>query len=82
MTDDDPRTVAGYLLRARLGAGGMGKVYLSYTPGGRPVAIKVIRPEFAEDPEFRRRFQQEVRAAQRVQGLYTAPVIDSDTEGP
>ncbi|MDQ0797955.1 serine/threonine-protein kinase [Streptomyces sp. B1I3] len=82
LADDDPRSVAGYLLSARLGAGGMGKVYLSYTPGGRPVAIKVIRPEFAEDPEFRRRFQQEVRAAQRVQGLYTAPVIDSDTEGP
>ncbi|GGO97146.1 serine/threonine protein kinase [Wenjunlia tyrosinilytica] len=82
LAEDDPRTVAGYLLSARLGAGGMGKVYLSYTPGGRPVAIKVIRPEFAEDPGFRRRFQQEVRAAQRVQGLYTAPVIDSDTEGP
>ncbi|GAA1150459.1 serine/threonine-protein kinase [Streptomyces hebeiensis] len=80
--EDDPRTVAGYVLSARLGAGGMGKVYLSYTPGGRPVAIKVIRPEFAEDAEFRRRFQREVRAAQRVQGLYTAPVIDSDTEGP
>jgi serine/threonine protein kinase len=78
---DDPRTVAGYLLSAKLGSGGMGKVYLSYTPGGRPVAIKVIRPEFAEDPAFRRRFQQEVRAAQRVQGLYTAPVIDSDTDG-
>ncbi|MGI5230897.1 serine/threonine protein kinase [Actinoallomurus sp. CA-142502] len=82
LTEDDPRTVAGYLLSARLGVGGMGKVYLAYTPGGRPVAIKVIRPEFAENPEFRRRFQQEVRAAQRVQGLYTAPVIDSDTEGP
>ncbi|MCZ4123852.1 serine/threonine-protein kinase [Streptomyces sp. H39-S7] len=82
LTDDDPKTVAGYLLSARLGAGGMGKVYLSYTPGGRPVAIKVIRPEFAEDPEFRRRFRQEVQAAQRVQGLYTAPVIDSDTDGP
>ncbi|MET9661438.1 serine/threonine-protein kinase, partial [Streptomyces sp. NPDC006510] len=82
LAEDDPRAVAGYLLSARLGAGGMGKVYLSYTPGGRPVAIKVIRPEFAEDPDFRRRFQQEVRAAQRVQGLYTAPVIDSDTEGP
>ncbi|WP_446751260.1 serine/threonine-protein kinase [Streptomyces noboritoensis] len=82
LAEDDPRSVAGYLLSARLGAGGMGKVYLSYTPGGRPVAIKVIRPEFAEDPDFRRRFQQEVRAAQRVQGLYTAPVIDSDTEGP
>ncbi|MEU7728583.1 serine/threonine-protein kinase [Streptomyces sp. NPDC040724] len=79
---DDPAVVGGYRLVAVLGAGGMGKVYLSYTPGGRPLAIKVIRPEFSEDPEFRRRFQQEVRAAERVQGLYTAPVIDSDTEGP
>ncbi|MFD7443352.1 serine/threonine-protein kinase [Streptomyces sp. NPDC059909] len=78
---DDPQTVAGYRLAARLGAGGMGKVYLSYTPGGRPVAIKVIRPDFSEDPEFRRRFAQEVQAAQRVQGLYTAPVIDADTDG-
>ena len=73
--------MAGYRLSARLGSGGMGKVYLSYTPGGRPVAIKVIRPEFAEDPDFRRRFRQEVQAAQRVQGLYTAPVIDSETDG-
>ncbi|MFF0504161.1 serine/threonine-protein kinase [Streptomyces fimicarius] len=73
--------VGGYRLAAVLGAGGMGKVYLSYTPGGRPLALKVIRAEFSEDPEFRRCFQQEVRAAQRVQGLYTAPVIDSDTEG-
>ncbi|CAM5365856.1 serine/threonine-protein kinase [Streptomyces avidinii] len=78
---DDPAVVGGYRLAAVLGSGGMGKVYLSYTPGGRPIAIKVIRPEFSEDPEFRRRFQQEVRAAERVQGLYTAPVIDSDTEG-
>ncbi|MDD9378529.1 protein kinase [Streptomyces sp. ZAF1911] len=78
---DDPEVVGGYRLAAVLGAGGMGKVYLSYTPGGRPIAIKVIRSEFGEDPEFRRRFQQEVRSAERVQGLYTAPVIDSDTEG-
>ncbi|WP_225796899.1 serine/threonine-protein kinase [Streptomyces aculeolatus] len=77
----DPAVVGGYRLAAVLGTGGMGKVYLSYTPGGRPIAIKVIRPEFSEDPEFRRRFQREVQAAQRVQGLYTAPVIDSDTEG-
>jgi serine/threonine protein kinase len=74
---DDPRVVGGYLLRARLGEGGMGRVYLSYTPGGRPVAIKVIRSEFADDPAFRRRFAQEVTTAQRVQGLYTAPVIDA-----
>ncbi|MFE7601694.1 serine/threonine-protein kinase [Streptomyces sp. NPDC057494] len=78
---DDPKTVAGYRLAARLGAGGMGKVYLSYTPGGRAVAIKLIRPEFGEDAEFRRRFAQEVRSAQRVQGLFTAPVIDADPEG-
>jgi hypothetical protein len=74
---DDPRNVEGYLLRARLGEGGMGRVYLSYTPGGRPVAIKVIRSEYAGDPAFRRRFAQEVTTAQRVQGLYTAPVIDA-----
>ncbi|WUD70963.1 serine/threonine protein kinase [Streptomyces sp. NBC_00510] len=77
----DPATVAGYRIAARLGEGGMGTVYLSYTPGGRPVAIKVIRPELAADHEFRRRFQLEVQAAQQVQGLYTAPVIDSDTDG-
>lgn len=78
--EDDPRTVAGYKIAARLGAGGMGKVYLSYTPGGRPVAIKVIRPDFGQDAEFRRRFAQEVQAAQRVQGLFTAPVIDADPD--
>ncbi|MFC9247702.1 protein kinase [Streptomyces sp. NPDC057136] len=81
LKEDDPAVVGGYHLAAVLGTGGMGKVYLSYTPGGRPIALKVIRPEFSGDPEFRRRFQQEVKAAQRVQGLYTAPVIDSDTEG-
>ncbi|MFF9210290.1 MULTISPECIES: protein kinase [unclassified Streptomyces] len=78
----DPAEVAGYRLAARLGSGGMGTVYLSYTPGGHPIALKMIRPELSEDPEFRRRFRQEVQAAQRVQGLYTAPVIDYDTEGP
>ncbi|WP_405607690.1 serine/threonine protein kinase [Streptomyces sp. NBC_01508] len=79
--EGDPAVVGGYRLVAVLGTGGMGKVYLTYTPGGRPIALKVIRPEFSEDPEFRRRFKQEVHAAQRVQGLYTAPVIDSDTDG-
>ncbi|WP_405721243.1 serine/threonine protein kinase [Streptomyces sp. NBC_01537] len=79
---DDPATVAGYRIAGRLGAGGMGRVYLSHTPGGRPVAIKVIRPEFAENEEFRRRFRQEVHAARRVQGLFTASVVDADTEGP
>ncbi|MER6264637.1 serine/threonine-protein kinase [Streptomyces sp900105245] len=77
----DPQAVAAYRLAARLGSGGMGTVYLSYTPGGHPIALKTIRPELSEHPEFRRRFRQEVQAAQRVQGLYTAPVIDYDTEG-
>ncbi|MEU1620928.1 serine/threonine-protein kinase [Streptomyces sp. NPDC005722] len=76
----DPAGVAGYRIAARLGEGGMGTVYLSYTPGGRPVAVKVIRPELAGDPEFRRRFRLEVQAARQVQGLYTAPVVDSDTD--
>jgi serine/threonine protein kinase len=76
----DPTVVASYRLAARLGSGGMGTVYLTYTPGGHPIALKTIRPELSEDPEFRRRFKQEVQAAQRVQGLYTAPVLDHDTE--
>jgi len=81
LEDGDPRVVGGYRLVARLGSGGMGRVYLSHTPGGRAVAVKVIRPELAESAEFRKRFQAEVAAASRVHGLYTAPVVDSDTEG-
>lgn len=79
---EDPRDVAGYRLHARLGEGGMGTVYLSYTRGGQPVALKLVRREFAQDPEFRRRFAREVTAARRVQGPYTAAVLDSNTEGP
>ncbi|MEU5339609.1 serine/threonine-protein kinase [Streptomyces sp. NPDC020766] len=78
---DDPPTVAGYRLAARLGAGGMGRVYLSHTQGGRPVAIKVIRPELADDPTFRRGFRREIKAAQRVRGAYTAELIDGDADG-
>ncbi|MEU6371950.1 serine/threonine-protein kinase [Streptomyces sp. NPDC046909] len=75
---DDPPVVAGYRLAARLGAGGMGRVYLSHTAGGRPVAIKVVRPELADDPDFRRRFGREIKAARRVRGAYTAELIDAD----
>ncbi|MEU9214613.1 protein kinase [Streptomyces sp. NPDC048415] len=81
LEDGDPRVVGGYRLVARLGSGGMGRVYLSHTPGGRAVAVKVIRPELAENAEFRKRFRAEVAAASRVHGLYTAPVVDSDTGG-
>ncbi|MFE3111774.1 protein kinase [Kitasatospora indigofera] len=76
LSADDPREVGGYRVFARLGAGGMGRVYLSYTRGGRPVAIKVVRPELAEDPEFRHRFAREVASARRIHGLYTAQVVD------
>ncbi|WP_247696840.1 serine/threonine-protein kinase [Streptomyces sp. b94] len=78
---DDPRTVAGYRLAARLGAGGMGRVYLSHTRGGRPVAIKVVRSELADDPTFRRRFGREIQAARKVKGAYTAELIDADPDG-
>ncbi|GII59277.1 hypothetical protein Pth03_76660 [Planotetraspora thailandica] len=76
---DDPREIGGYRILARLGAGGMGRVYLGSTQSGRRLAIKVIRPDYTEDPEFRRRFQQEIDAAQRVQSIYTAAVVDADT---
>ncbi|MFE6398263.1 serine/threonine-protein kinase [Streptomyces alboflavus] len=78
---DDPPLVGGYRLAARLGAGGMGRVYLSHTRGGRAVAIKVVRPELADNPEFRRRFRREVEAARRVRGAYTAELIDADADG-
>ncbi|MFD9434706.1 protein kinase [Streptomyces sp. NPDC060002] len=78
---DDPREVAGYRLLARIGEGGMGSVYLSRTRGNQPVALKVIRREYAQDPEFRRRFEQEATSARRVQGYHIVPVVDHDTTG-
>ncbi|WP_207958074.1 serine/threonine-protein kinase, partial [Streptomyces sp. YIM 98790] len=77
----DPRQVGRYRLLARLGAGGMGRVYLGRSPGGRAVAVKVIRPELGEDPVFRTRFAREVAAARRVSGVFTAGVLDADPEG-
>ncbi|MDH6579097.1 serine/threonine-protein kinase [Kitasatospora sp. MAP5-34] len=78
----DPESIGPYRLVARLGAGGMGRVYLARSAGGRTVAVKVVRPELAQDPEFRTRFRREVAAAQAVDGAYTAPVVDSDPESP
>ncbi|MFD8864905.1 ricin-type beta-trefoil lectin domain protein [Streptomyces sp. NPDC059590] len=78
----DPRDIAGYALQGRLGAGGMGTVFLSATRGGQPIALKVVHPEFAEDPKFRQRFEQEVRSSRQVRGRYILPVVDSNTGGP
>ncbi|MDG4860395.1 serine/threonine-protein kinase, partial [Streptomyces sp. T-3] len=76
----DPKQVGVYRLLGRLGAGGMGQVYLARSDRGRTVAVKLVRQELAEQPEFRRRFMREVEAARRVGGLWTAPVLDADTE--
>ncbi|MEU0677637.1 serine/threonine-protein kinase [Streptomyces sp. NPDC006172] len=76
----DPQRIGGYRLLARLGAGGMGRVYLARSDRGRTVAVKLVRPELAAREEFRARFRQEVRNAQRVGGFWTAPVLDADTE--
>jgi serine/threonine protein kinase len=76
----DPASVGPYRLLGRLGAGGMGQVYLARSRGGRLVAIKVIRPELADERGFRARFASEIAAAKNVSGVYTAAVIDSDPE--
>ena len=78
----DPQLIGPYRLRGRLGAGGMGQVFLGLSAGGRPVAVKVVRPHLATDPEFRERFRREIAVARKVSGVYTAPVIDADVDGP
>ena len=80
LSANDPRVVGEFALRARLGAGGMGRVYLGFSPGGRAVAIKVVHPELARDAEFLRRFRQEVASARLVSGMYTAPVVGSGVD--
>ncbi|MFS7872498.1 protein kinase [Streptomyces asiaticus] len=77
---EDPRWIGEYRLLRRLGAGGMGRVFLAHSSRGRTVAVKLVQTELAQQAEFRRRFKQEVRAAQRVGGAWTAPVLDADTE--
>ena len=78
----DPAQVGRYRLVARLGAGGMGVVYLGEDPTGQQVAVKVLRPELADNPEFRVRFGREVTMLTRVQGVCTVRVIEADTEAP
>jgi WD40 repeat protein len=74
----DPASVGGYQLLGRLGAGGMGQVFLGVSPSGRRVAVKLIHPIHAGTEHFRERFAREVEAARRVGGFHTAPVVDAD----
>ncbi|WP_329076977.1 serine/threonine-protein kinase [Streptomyces niveus] len=80
LTAGDPQRIGAYRLLARLGAGGMGQVYLARSDRGRTVAVKLVRKELAEQDEFRNRFRLEVAAARRVGGAWTAPVLDANTE--
>ncbi|NGN66052.1 serine/threonine protein kinase [Streptomyces sp. A7024] len=76
----DPQWIGDYRIVGRLGTGGMGHVYLARSEGGRTVAVKLVKPELANEPEFRQRFRQEVEAAQRVGGRWTASVLDANTD--
>ena len=77
----DPRQVGPYRTVALLGAGGMGRVYLGLDEHGRPAAVKVVRAEYAYDPDFRERFARELTLAQRVHGHFTPRVLAADTSG-
>ncbi|MGW8763500.1 serine/threonine-protein kinase [Streptomyces sp. NPDC055815] len=76
---EDPVSVGPFRLIGRLGVGGMGRVFLARSAGGRTVAVKVVHAELAAQDEFRRRFAREVAALERVGGTGTAPVLGSDT---
>ncbi|GGS83517.1 hypothetical protein GCM10010222_26260 [Streptomyces tanashiensis] len=80
LTESDPRGVGPYRLLYRLGEGGMGRVYLGRSRGGRTVALKVVHGALAGDPGFRTRFAREVRAAQSLRGAGTVPVLDADPD--
>ncbi|MEU7723485.1 serine/threonine-protein kinase [Streptomyces tibetensis] len=77
----DPEAVGGYPLLARLGEGGMGRVYLSRTVSGRPLALKTVRAEFGREPGFEERFAREIRNSDRVRSPWTPAVVDYSPMG-
>lgn len=80
LSTGDPESIGGYTLLGRLGVGGMGVVYLGVSASGRQVAVKLVRESYAQEEEFRTRFRQEIAAARRVSGAFTAPVVDADPD--
>ena len=76
----DPERIGPYVVLGRLGSGSMGQVYLGRSAAGRLVAVKTIRVELAEEAGFRHRFAQEVAAARKVSGVFTAAVVEADPE--
>ncbi|MEU6061868.1 serine/threonine-protein kinase [Streptomyces sp. NPDC047097] len=78
----DPDRVGPYRTLARLGAGGMGTVYLARAPGGAVAAVKVIHTGRASDPDYRARFRREVAAARSVDSPWTTPLLAADPDGP
>lgn len=81
LESSDPQELGGYQLLGRIGAGGMGVVYLAKTRTGRKLALKAILKEFVQDPEFRTRFRREAAAAMKVRGRHLATLIDADPDG-
>ncbi|WP_344131264.1 serine/threonine-protein kinase, partial [Luedemannella flava] len=75
----DPEQLGAYRIVGRLGEGGMGTVFLAENTDSQRVALKVIRPEIADDDDFRLRFQKEVDRARQVPPFCTAEVLDADT---
>ncbi|WP_369269281.1 protein kinase [Streptomyces sp. R11] len=77
----DPPAIGGYPLLARLGAGGMGQVFLSRTASGRPLALKTVRTEFGLDPGFEQRFAREIASSDQARSPWTVSVVDYSAAG-
>ncbi|MEV0265807.1 protein kinase [Streptomyces sp. NPDC050617] len=82
LAEDDPHYAGPYELRARLGAGGIGRVFLAMTPEGRPIAVKLLKPELGRDPQFAQRFAREIDVARRIRGGHVARLLDADPDAP